>query len=145
MTTENSQFILNIETSGEACLVGLGTVGKGIISCSEKLTSNKHAEILAYETEEILRMASIEAEELNALAVSIGPGSFTGLRIGLSFAKGLAFALHIPIMGISTFEIVAGLKSDDLSEGDILMSQWTQEEMRSFARLFNIPKEELKR
>ena len=67
----------------------------------------KHAEVLAPFVKKCLDELSRKEEKLDAVAISIGPGSYTGLRIGLSLAKGLCFSLDIPLIGVSTLEILA--------------------------------------
>lgn len=67
----------------------------------------KHAEVLAPFVEQCMERVCRNEDKLDAVAVSIGPGSYTGLRIGLSLAKGLAFSLDIPLIGISTLKIMA--------------------------------------
>jgi len=67
-----------------------------------------HAERLAPMTEEVMADAGIRAADLGMIAVTTGPGSFTGARLGVSFARGLAFALDIPAIGVSVFEAISG-------------------------------------
>ena len=98
--------ILNIETSGDLCAVAIGD--KNEILCKEELyVPNIHSEKLAELVEICLTNFKLHRSQINAVAVSSGPGSFTGLRIGMSFAKGFAFAKNIPIIGISTLKILA--------------------------------------
>ena len=66
-----------------------------------------HSETLVVNIEEVLRLADVKREELSAVAVSLGPGSFTGLRIGLAAAKAIAYALSIPLVGVPTLEVLA--------------------------------------
>ena len=66
-----------------------------------------HSETLVANIEEVLRLADVKREELSAVAVSLGPGSFTGLRIGLAAAKAIAYALSIPLVGVPTLEVLA--------------------------------------
>lgn len=66
-----------------------------------------HSETLVANMEEVLRLADVKREELSAVAVSLGPGSFTGLRIGLAAAKAIAYALSIPLVGVPTLEVLA--------------------------------------
>ena len=84
------------------------------IASSEKLiaelilqTKLTHSEVLMPHIEQILAMTKLEKADLTGIAVSIGPGSFTGLRIGLAAAKGMAYALKLPIVGVSTLEALA--------------------------------------
>jgi tRNA threonylcarbamoyladenosine biosynthesis protein TsaB len=98
--------ILGLETSTAVCSVGLHQSGADDVERSMR-ESHIHSEKLLVLLEDVLRTAHVSLAELDAIAVSIGPGSFTGLRIGLSTAKGLSFALDKPIVAIPTFEAVA--------------------------------------
>jgi tRNA threonylcarbamoyladenosine biosynthesis protein TsaB len=98
--------ILGLETSTAVCSVGLYLDGEPGIERSVR-ESHIHSEKLLTLVQEVLRSGQIGMEELDAIAVSIGPGSFTGLRIGLSTAKGLSFALDKPLVAVSTFEAIA--------------------------------------
>ena len=94
--------LLNIETSTKNCSVSIANNGK-IVAMKELNNGNySHAEVLHPFIEDILKEAGILIEELEAVAVSKGPGSYTGLRIGVSAAKGLSFALNIPLISIDT-------------------------------------------
>jgi tRNA threonylcarbamoyladenosine biosynthesis protein TsaB len=99
-------FILNIETSSTVCSVSLSLNGK-LIRLKEKDEGYTHAEDLHVFIREILKDAEIKPEQLNAVAVGLGPGSYTGLRIGMSAAKGLCYALQIPLIGVATLEAMA--------------------------------------
>ncbi|MDP3558262.1 MAG: tRNA (adenosine(37)-N6)-threonylcarbamoyltransferase complex dimerization subunit type 1 TsaB [Bacteroidota bacterium] len=98
-------LILNIETSTTVCSVSLSKNGE-LISFQEINNGYTHAENLHVFIEEVLNTASITAKQLNAIAISKGPGSYTGLRIGVSAAKGLAFSLNIPLIALDTLEIM---------------------------------------
>jgi tRNA threonylcarbamoyladenosine biosynthesis protein TsaB len=95
-------LILCIETATKLCSVAL--TRDGVVLASRDLESEKHvhAEKVNVFMDEVMKEAGVALKELNAVAVGIGPGSYTGLRIGLSAAKGLCYALEIPIIGIST-------------------------------------------
>ena len=94
--------ILNIETSTKNCSVSIADTGK-IIAIKELNNGNySHAEVLHPFIEDILKEGNISRDEIDAIAVSKGPGSYTGLRIGVSAAKGLSFALNIPLIAIDT-------------------------------------------
>lgn len=98
--------ILNIETSGSVCSVALTKDG-AVEFQRDNTEGMKHAELLAPFVEECMNELHRKGEKLDAVAVSIGPGSYTGLRIGLSLAKGLAFSLGVPLIGIPTLKILA--------------------------------------
>ncbi len=99
-------LILNIETSTTLCSVSIAKEGK-IIETKEINEGYTHAENLHVFIEEVLKKADKTPKDLNAIAVGGGPGSYTGLRIGVSAAKGLAFALQIPMIAINTLQIMA--------------------------------------
>jgi len=93
--------ILAIETATEVCSVAV-TEDKQLLSESTLTIPRKHAETLSPLIEQQFRFLPFSLDELDAIAVSIGPGSFTGLRIGLSTAKGLLFAQHTKLLAIPT-------------------------------------------
>jgi tRNA threonylcarbamoyladenosine biosynthesis protein TsaB len=100
-------YILNIETSTKNCSVALAKNGE-IIVCREIAEMGySHAEKLHVFIEEILIEANLKFSDLKAVAVSQGPGSYTGLRIGVSAAKGLCYALEIPLIAVDTLEVLA--------------------------------------
>jgi tRNA threonylcarbamoyladenosine biosynthesis protein TsaB len=100
-------FILNIETATKNCSVSVAKDGQTIV-CSELAEEGySHAEKLHVFIEEVIAKAGISVQELNAIAVSQGPGSYTGLRIGVSAAKGLCYALNIPLIGVDTLQTLA--------------------------------------
>ena len=100
-------IILNIETATKNCSVALAKDGKTIV-CKELATENfSHAEKLHVFIEQILVESNVQFSELNAIAVSQGPGSYTGLRIGVSSAKGFSYALNIPLIAVDTLQLLA--------------------------------------
>ncbi len=98
--------ILNIETSTEVCSVALTSEGQ-VLDHRENYEGQTHATMLSQYVKEMLDYARSREIKLDAIAVSIGPGSYTGLRIGLSEAKGLAFGLNVPLIGVSTLQLMA--------------------------------------
>lgn len=99
-------LILCIETSSEFCSVCVAQDGNVLASiCSDE--KNTHARQLTIFIEKVLLQASVSLQQLDAVAVSSGPGSFTGLRIGVSCAKGICYALGKPLIHISTMQILA--------------------------------------
>ena len=101
-------LILNIETSTTLCSVALAEAGK-VISVKEINEGYTHAENLHVFIEEVLEKAGKSVKDINAIAVGSGPGSYTGLRIGVSAAKGLAYALQIPLISVNTLQIMAAV------------------------------------
>lgn len=100
-------YILNIETATKNCSVAIAKDGKTIICKEIAQEGYSHAERLHVFMEEIIHEAGLNFKELNAIAVSQGPGSYTGLRIGVSAAKGLCYALDIPLIAIDTLQVLA--------------------------------------
>jgi len=100
-------YILNIETATKKCSVAISKNNE-LIALREIAEDNfNHAEKLHVFIEEVLTEALINLSDLNAIAVSKGPGSYTGLRIGVSAAKGLCYALNVPLIAIDTLQIIA--------------------------------------
>ena len=95
--------ILHIETSENICSVAISKE-QNLLASREISDNHSHASKLGVITNEVMKECKISFSDLNAIAVSKGPGSYTGLRIGVSFAKGLCYALNIPLIGISTLE-----------------------------------------
>ena len=101
------EYILNIETATKNCSVALAKGGKNILCKEIAEEGYSHAERLHVFIEEVIKEAGISMNDLSAVAVSQGPGSYTGLRIGVSAAKGLCFALGIPLIAIDTLQTLA--------------------------------------
>ena len=101
------EYILNIETATKNCSVALANEGKTILCKEIAEEGYSHAERLHVFIEEIIKEAGISLNDLSAIAVSQGPGSYTGLRIGVSAAKGLCFALGIPLIAVDTLQVLA--------------------------------------
>lgn len=100
-------YILNIETSTKNCSVSVAKGGKTIV-CNEIAEEGySHAERLHVFIEKSLKEAGITYKDLSAIAISQGPGSYTGLRIGVSAAKGLCFALDLPLIAVDTMKVLA--------------------------------------
>ncbi len=98
--------ILAIETSDENCGVALFFDEKRFVEINHK-EKNVHSEVLLKLIETVLQSGKISAAELSAIAISSGPGSFTGLRIGTAAAKGLALGVNLPIIPVPTFDALA--------------------------------------
>jgi tRNA threonylcarbamoyladenosine biosynthesis protein TsaB len=99
-------YILSIETATPVCSVALSGSDE-IIGLKETDVKNSHAEVVTVFIDELLRENKIQTSNIKAVAVSKGPGSYTGLRIGVSTAKGLCYALNIPLIAIGTLKSMA--------------------------------------
>ena len=107
LNTIQLALILNIETATTNCSVSLSKNGKTLVLKEDNDKNYSHAERLHLYIDSVLNEANITSKNLDAIAVSKGPGSYTGLRIGVSAAKGLCFALDKPLISISTLEALA--------------------------------------
>lgn len=104
--------ILCIETGTDVCSVGLVRDG-GVVALRENGGDRDHARHVAVYAREVLMETGLAASELDAVAVSKGPGSYTGLRIGVSFAKGLCYGLRVPLIGVGSLESLVSLAIDN--------------------------------
>ena len=100
-------YILNIETATRNCSVSLAKDGQTVLCKEIAEQGYSHAEKLHVFIEESLKEAGITVRDLKAIAISKGPGSYTGLRIGVSAAKGLCYALQIPLISVDTLQVLA--------------------------------------
>jgi tRNA threonylcarbamoyladenosine biosynthesis protein TsaB len=99
-------LILGIETATERVSVAVGG-HEGVIGLFEVTRGRRHAETLVPAIEFTLRQADIGLDEISVVAVDVGPGLFTGMRVGLASAKAIAQALHVPMIGISSLDLLA--------------------------------------
>jgi tRNA threonylcarbamoyladenosine biosynthesis protein TsaB len=106
--------ILALDTCLDACSVAVTTDGRVLAAASEPMARG-HQERLAPLAEEVMAEAGLAFKDLDRIGVTVGPGSFTGLRVGLAFAKGLALALDIPCVGIGTLEALAETVRDPVA------------------------------
>jgi tRNA threonylcarbamoyladenosine biosynthesis protein TsaB len=102
--------ILNLETSTTNCSVALSLNGELLFLKEDNSAQYSHAERLHIYIDAVLKEAQIERSQIDAVAVSKGPGSYTGLRIGVSAAKGLCFGLDIPLIALPTLDVLAHKK-----------------------------------
>ena len=98
--------ILSLETSTDVCSVALHD-GKALLAHAEIHEPQSHAARLAPMVDSVCRQANLPLKEIKAVAITNGPGSYTGLRIGTSTAKGLCYALDIPLISVGTLELLA--------------------------------------
>lgn len=100
-------LVLAIDTALDACQAALTRDGEVLGACSEPMTRG-HQERLAPLVHDLMAEAGLAFTDLDRIGVTVGPGSFTGLRVGLAFAKGLSLALGVPCVGVGTLEALAG-------------------------------------
>lgn len=130
--------ILHIETSTEVCSVAVSQDGASIFS-QEDFKGPSHATTLGVFVDEALSFADSHAIPVDAVAVSSGPGSYTGLRIGVSMAKGICYAQDIPLIGLPTLEVmcVPVLLFRDLPEDALLCPMIDARRMEVYAAVYN--------
>jgi tRNA threonylcarbamoyladenosine biosynthesis protein TsaB len=100
-------YILHIETATQVCSVALSKDSELIALQEDKTLQYSHSGQLTTFIEQVVKNANLELKHLNAVAVSMGPGSYTGLRIGVSTAKGICYALDIPLIAVNTPSVIA--------------------------------------
>jgi tRNA threonylcarbamoyladenosine biosynthesis protein TsaB len=128
-------LILNLETATTNCSVSLAKDGN-VIAIKEHDTPNySHSEQLHVFIQEVLLEASVKLSDLDAIAVSKGPGSYTGLRIGVSAAKGLCFSLDVPLISIETLKSLA---SQSISQDfDYIIPLLDARRMEVYSKVFD--------
>ena len=108
-------LILCIETGTDVCSVGLAENGQ-LVALRESC-GRDHARNVAVYVDELLRERDVDADEIDAIAVGKGPGSYTGLRIGVSFAKGLCYGLRKPLIAIGSLDALVEVAREDAEAG----------------------------
>lgn len=116
-------LILCIETGTDICSVGIARDGE-LMSLRESDQGRDHAKQVAVFVDELLRETGVKPDELDAVAVGMGPGSYTGLRIGVSFAKGLCYGLNIPLLAVGSLEALTDVAIKDYEAGIIQVEGW---------------------
>ncbi len=116
-------LILSIETGTDICSVGLARDGE-LLSLRESDEGRDHAKKVALFVDELLSQTGIAPEELDAVAVGMGPGSYTGLRIGVSFAKGLCYGLQIPLIAVGSLDALVEVAKEDNEAGILDVESW---------------------
>ena len=120
-------LILSIETGTDICSVALANDGE-LMALRESDEGRDHAKKVALFVDELLRETGVQPSDIDAIAVGKGPGSYTGLRIGVSFAKGMCYALNIPLIAIGSLDALAEVAREDFEAGilDIEEEDWAQ-------------------
>ena len=133
-----SRIILSVETSSTICSTAIIENGK-ILSCVEEFCPREHIEKLPGFVKKAFDKSNKTVSNIDAIAVSIGPGSFTGLRIGLGFSKGMAFSRGLPIIPVPTMLSLAYSLKDKEPKNGILFSHSEKVFYQSFEWKNNIP------
>ena len=130
--------ILNIETSTDVCSVALTADGQ-VLEHHENYDGQTHSTLLSQFVQDALTYVRTREIALDAVAVSIGPGSYTGLRIGLSEAKGLAFGLNVPLIGVNTLQLltVSAMFRDFYDEGTLFAPMIDARRMEVYTAVYD--------
>jgi len=137
--------ILNIETATHVCSVALSVDGN-VVTMRENKEGRSHASLLAYFIGEILEEQKIRVSQLDAISISQGPGSYTGLRIGVSTAKGLCYGAGIPLIAVPTLQsLAAGLmeqfnqtgRAKTMDDQTLLVPMLDARRMEVYSALYN--------
>jgi len=131
--------ILTIDTTTKNCSLALSENGLVLESIDHNEGEFSHSEKLHVFIEEICIKANVKLKEIDAIAISKGPGSYTGLRIGVSAAKGLCFGLDIPLISIETLEVLCRTYAltHTLNENDILIPMLDARRMEVYTAVFD--------
>jgi tRNA threonylcarbamoyladenosine biosynthesis protein TsaB len=132
-------IILHIETSTKACSVAIAEGGHLLASDFRLFDHYAHAETLNPMIQSVMKVAKRNFKDLEAIAVSSGPGSYTGLRIGISSAKGFCYGLEIPLIAVSSLEImaVAGKNYEGKHENAVLVPMMDARRMEVYSATFD--------
>ena len=136
-------LILNIETSTEVCSVTISKNGE-LLYLKETLEGLSHSELLTVFIEELLAENDFKLNELDAVAVSKGPGSYTGLRIGVSVAKGLCYGLEIPLIAVNSLETMGIYAALNSTEKMLFCPMIDARRMEVYTALYNSKGDEIK-
>ncbi|QDV50593.1 tRNA (adenosine(37)-N6)-threonylcarbamoyltransferase complex dimerization subunit type 1 TsaB [Gimesia fumaroli] len=132
---ENSQFYLGVETSGHSGSVAIHGPQHQIVQVDLQQQGRKHAQTLVAEVKKLLDQLDLSPSQITGIGVSRGPGSFTGLRIGTTFAKTFGYVTGCPVLGIDSFEAIALNCPPEIQEtyvisnaqrGDLFVGKYTR-------------------
>lgn len=127
--------ILCLETATTNCSVALSINGEAVVIQEDNAKQFSHAERLHRFIQEVLATANISKDDLSAIAVSKGPGSYTGLRIGVSAAKGLCVALDIPLISTETLSTLS--RKLNASQGELIIPMLDARRMEVYSAVFD--------
>ncbi|MFA6085837.1 tRNA (adenosine(37)-N6)-threonylcarbamoyltransferase complex dimerization subunit type 1 TsaB [Mucilaginibacter sp.] len=138
-------YILQIETATTSCSVALAH-NRQVLAFKEINARNIHAEVITVYIDELIAKCNITYANLDAVAVSCGPGSYTGLRIGVSTAKGLCFALDKPLIAVETLAAMAmgAVAGNPIGDDVLLCPMIDARRMEVYTAIFNKAQQEIK-
>jgi tRNA threonylcarbamoyladenosine biosynthesis protein TsaB len=128
-------IILNLESSSEVCSIALSN-GNEILSIVESSEPFSHTRKMTLFIQECLEETGLSMEDINAVAISHGPGSYTGLRVSASTAKGLCFGLKIPLIAVDTLEAIA-INAKKQSSADIFIPMIDARRMEVYTTIYS--------
>lgn len=131
-----SALLLALETATDVCGVALVADGR-VLGVAETLAPRSHAAMLAPLVRDLLARHGLGTGDLGAVAVSAGPGSYTGLRIGASTAKGIAWAHGAPLVAVPSLEALAWGAQDVLAPGDVLLTAFRSRRGEAYVAAFS--------
>ncbi|WP_396145092.1 tRNA (adenosine(37)-N6)-threonylcarbamoyltransferase complex dimerization subunit type 1 TsaB [Flavobacterium sp.] len=134
-------YILNIETATKNCSVSIAANGKTLVCKEISELGYSHAEKLHLFIQDVIQEAAISFSQLSAIAVSQGPGSYTGLRIGVSAAKGLSYALQIPLIAVDT---LLALAHQVLKKDGLIVPMIDARRMEVYSAIFDFNKQKIR-
>ena len=127
-------LILNLETSTKNCSVSIAKDGELLVLCESAADSYQHGEKLHQYVQWAFEGCDYELKDLDAIAVGKGPGSYTGLRIGVSAAKGFCFALNLPLIAMNSLEILANVGESNF---DLIIPMTDARRKEVYTAVFN--------
>ncbi|MGH7060912.1 MAG: tRNA (adenosine(37)-N6)-threonylcarbamoyltransferase complex dimerization subunit type 1 TsaB, partial [Stellaceae bacterium] len=139
---QRSPLVLAIDTAGAACSVAVGR-GDGLLGTEELAMAHGQAEALLPMVDRVMRAVPLQPAALDIVAATVGPGSFTGIRVGLAAARGIALACGAPLVGVSAFAATAGAVASDRRAGcdfllrDVLLIALESRRADLFVQLFD--------
>lgn len=135
-------IILHLETATTNCSVSISKDSEMIVLKENNAASYSHSELLHVFIKEALKEASLSFSDLDAVAISKGPGSYTGLRIGVSAAKGICFSLDIPLISIPTLQSMAN--QVDLKPGELVIPVLDARRMEVYSCVYDYNYQEIR-
>lgn len=132
---EKEPVILSLESATSVCSVGLQK-GTELLAIEETKEGNKHSEWMTIYAQRCLDQANLKFSEIDAVSVSMGPGSYTGLRVGYSIAKALCYQLDIPFIEVSTLQSLA-YHVESIGKNDVIVSMIDARRMEVYMQSFD--------